>query len=94
MQKTSIFRSVVALACAAALTVPAFADIKAFNAAVKAGDYKTAAAEAEATWKTWDKSSTSAVSAPGSPQPGSSAAAPSAPAPCKIARRVRRTRPS
>ena len=36
-------------------------------------------------------SSTSAVSAPGSPQPGNSAVAPSAPAPCKIARRVRRT---
>jgi TonB family protein len=40
------------IACA-----PAFADIKAYNAAVKAGDYKTAAAEAEAIWQTWDKQS-------------------------------------
>lgn len=34
---------------------PAFADIAAFNAAVKAGDYKTAAAEAKTIWATWDK---------------------------------------
>jgi TonB family protein len=45
------------LSLAAILAAPAFADIKAFNAAVKAGDYKTAAAEAETIWKTWDKSS-------------------------------------
>lgn len=32
----------------------AFADIKAFNAAVRTGDYKAAATEAEATWKTWN----------------------------------------
>lgn len=30
--------------------------MKAFNAAVKAGDYKTASAEAKTTWPTWDKS--------------------------------------
>lgn len=34
---------------------PASADIKAYNAAVTAGDYKKAAAEAKATWATWDK---------------------------------------
>ena len=46
---------------AAAILVPclapaAFADIKAFNAAVTAGDYKTAATEAETAWRTWNKS--------------------------------------
>jgi TonB family protein len=35
---------------------PAFADIAAFNAAVKASDFKKAAAEAAATWPTLDKS--------------------------------------
>jgi TonB family protein len=58
MQKASIFRGVIAFACAAALTIPAFADIKAFNAAVKVGDYKTAAAEAKSTWASWDKTHT------------------------------------
>src|SRR5262245_45006028 len=44
-------------ACVAALiALPAFADIKAFNAAVTAGDYKKAAEEASATWPTLDKS--------------------------------------
>lgn len=44
-------------ACAAALLVmPASADIGAYNAAVKAGDYKKAAAEAAATWPTLDQS--------------------------------------
>lgn len=57
MQKAGIFRSVFVLICAVAMTIPAFADIKAFNAAVKAGDYKTATAEAVAIWKTWDQSS-------------------------------------
>ncbi|MET0568657.1 MAG: energy transducer TonB [Hyphomicrobiaceae bacterium] len=37
------------------LSAAAFADIKAFNAAVSKGDYKTAASEAEEIWKTWDK---------------------------------------
>jgi TonB family protein len=39
---------------AACMAPAAFADLKAFNAAVRAGDYKQAAAEAEATWKAWD----------------------------------------
>lgn len=34
---------------------PASADIKSFNAAVKAGNYKQAAAEAKAVWATWDR---------------------------------------
>lgn len=43
--------------CAMGLLAPAaLADVKAFNKAVKAGDYKAAASEAEATWKTWDTS--------------------------------------
>lgn len=48
-------------ACAAAigamllLAGPALADMKAFNAAVKAGNYKVATAEAKATWPTWNK---------------------------------------
>jgi TonB family protein len=37
------------------LAAPAFADIKAFNAAVQKGDYKTAAAEAKTIWPTWNK---------------------------------------
>jgi hypothetical protein len=51
---STIFRGLAAAALAACLALPAFADIKAFNAAVKAGDYKTAAAEADVIWKTWD----------------------------------------
>lgn len=49
-------------ACAAAigamllLAGPALADMKAFNEAVKAGNYKVASAEAKTTWQTWDKS--------------------------------------
>jgi len=50
-------KSLAALAVTAILAAPAFADIKAYNAAVKAGDYKTAATEAEAIWQTWDKQS-------------------------------------
>lgn len=50
-----IFRNLAIAATLAALALPAFADMKAFNAAVKAGDYKTAAAEAKATWPTWNK---------------------------------------
>jgi TonB family protein len=38
------------------LAAPAGADITAFNNAVSAGDYKTAAAAAKATWPTLDKS--------------------------------------
>src|SRR6185503_11214122 len=54
-----VMRAVRYFAIAASLALfafPAFADMKAFNAAVKAGDYKTAAAEAKATWPTWNKS--------------------------------------
>lgn len=40
----------------AVMAPPAFADLKAYNAAVRAGDYKTAAEEGEAIWKTWDTS--------------------------------------
>lgn len=36
---------------------PAHADMKAFNAAVRAGDYKTAAVEAKGAWATFDKTS-------------------------------------
>jgi hypothetical protein len=45
----------VTIALALGLSAAAFADIKAFNAAVTKGDYKTAAAEAQEIWKTWDK---------------------------------------
>jgi TonB family protein len=48
--------STLCLVAAAFLSLPAFADIKAFNAAVSKGDYKAAAAEAESTWPTLDKS--------------------------------------
>jgi TonB family protein len=40
----------------ASAALPAAADIAAFNAAVKKGDYAAAAAEAAATWPTLDKS--------------------------------------
>jgi TonB family protein len=50
----AFFRSLAVLAFAGCLAAPAFADINAFNAAVTRGDYKTAAAEAETIWKTWD----------------------------------------
>ena len=47
--------SLIIAISAASLATAAFADIPAFNAAVKAGDYKKAAAEAKAIWSTWDK---------------------------------------
>ena len=47
----SVFCVVTALGAAGA----ALADIKGFNAAVKAGDYRTAAAEAKTAWPAWDK---------------------------------------
>lgn len=43
-------------ACALMLAAPAQADIKSFNAAMGAKDYKKAAAEAASTWPTLDKS--------------------------------------
>jgi hypothetical protein len=43
------------LACIAASAAPASADIAAFNAAVKVGDYRAASAAAAQTWPTLDK---------------------------------------
>jgi hypothetical protein len=55
MQKRYLLRTMLVALATAALATPAFGDIAAFNAAVKAGDYKTAAAEAKTIWSTWDK---------------------------------------
>src|SRR5262245_24003739 len=46
----------IAAVALAALAFPAFADMKAFNAPTKAGDYKAAAAAARQTWPTLDSS--------------------------------------
>ncbi len=55
-----------AAACAALFAAfaagAARADINAYNQAVKAGDYKTAAAEAKAVWSTFDKTSPATAS--------------------------------
>ncbi|MEP7211266.1 MAG: hypothetical protein ABI740_10550 [Alphaproteobacteria bacterium] len=59
MFKQSVAAIVIGLACLA--VAPAFADIKAYNDAVRAGDYKTAAAEAKGVWTTFDKSSPDAA---------------------------------
>jgi TonB family protein len=48
--------SALCLCAAALLALPASADIAAYNKAVQAGDFKTAAKEAAATWPTLDKS--------------------------------------
>jgi TonB family protein len=48
--------SALCLGTAMVLAFPAFADIKAFNAAVSAGDYKAATVEAARTWPQLDKS--------------------------------------
>ncbi len=56
MQRSSIRRTVAVVLCASLLAAPAMADIKSFNAAVKAHDYKLATTEARATWPTLDKS--------------------------------------
>lgn len=47
----------VLAACALVLlhAAPASADIRAFNAAMKAGNYQQAAAEAKTVWATWDR---------------------------------------
>ncbi len=50
-----IWKTLVALVCVASVSTAAFADIKAYNAAVKAGDYKAAATEAAAIWPDWDR---------------------------------------
>lgn len=52
LAKVAIFAATVVI-----LAGPAFADIKAYNEAVKAGDYKAAAAEAASIWATFDKTS-------------------------------------
>lgn len=46
-----------ALALLASMAAVAHADIRTFNAAVQSGDYRTAAAEADATWPTLDRTS-------------------------------------
>lgn len=49
--------SVCLAACVAVVGAGlAFGDIKGFNAAVQAGDYRKAAAEAKTAWPAWDKS--------------------------------------
>ena len=46
----------VFLGVALTAVAPASADMKAFNAAVKAGDYRSAAVAAKTAWTSWDKS--------------------------------------
>jgi hypothetical protein len=53
--RNRLARIAAALATVLILATPSFADMKSFNAAVKAGDYKTAAAEAKTVWASWDK---------------------------------------
>ena len=48
-------RAIALAACVGLLAGPSLADIKSFNAAVKAGNFKVAAAEAVATWPTLNK---------------------------------------
>ncbi len=54
--KVSFCAALAAFCSLASIGPSAFADIKAFNAAVTSGDYRTAAGEAEEIWKTWDAS--------------------------------------
>ena len=58
--QTVKFSHHVRIACAIALVAvsagAALADISAFNAAVKAGDFKTASVEAKGVWATWNPS--------------------------------------
>ena len=51
------FRTLPALAVLVGMMAPAHADIRAFNAAVQSGDYRTAATEADTTWQTLDRTS-------------------------------------
>ncbi len=55
MLRSSIRRTVAVVLIVGLLAAPSLADIKSFNAAVKAGDFKAAAAEAVATWPTLNK---------------------------------------
>lgn len=50
-------RTIAAVCLAAAIGLPggALADIKSFNAAVQAGDYRTAAVAAKSAWADWDR---------------------------------------
>lgn len=54
MSFSAYLRGLFVAALAVMIAAPASADIKAFNAAVRSGDYKTAATEAETIWKTWN----------------------------------------
>lgn len=56
MQRAGFYRRLVVGGAAICLTLPAFADIKSFNAAMQTKDYRKAAAEAASTWSTLDKS--------------------------------------
>lgn len=56
MPTVRMIRSLALGLAALVVCASAQADIKSFNAAMKAGDFKTAAAEAASTWPTLDKS--------------------------------------
>lgn len=58
MRSARPFRKVAigALLAAALVGTATANDIKTYNSAVRAGDYKAAAAAAEEVWKTWDRS--------------------------------------
>lgn len=57
MRKTAFAGAIAAfLGLAIIAAAPALADMKAFNAAVKVGDYKTAATAAKSAWAAWNKS--------------------------------------
>ncbi len=56
MHTVGVLRGLVMAAGICLLAAPSLADIKSFNAAVQANDYKRATAEAAATWPTLNKS--------------------------------------
>ena len=56
MQPVRFFGRLAVAVAAICLALPAFADIRSFNAAMQTKDYRKAAAEAAATWPTLDKS--------------------------------------
>ncbi|RYE01210.1 MAG: TonB family protein [Sphingomonadales bacterium] len=51
----SVIRFLVAGMVALIVATPAFADIKAYNAAITSGDVKQAAVEAKGVWATWNQ---------------------------------------
>ncbi len=55
MQPARLFGRLAVAAAAICMALPAFADIKSFNAAMHTKDYRKAAAEAATTWPTLDK---------------------------------------